>query len=469
MSLQIARRLTKLKKPCRSQHCGRKIAIHPITAAAFLYRYAFLLIIPILQFIIFRPQDIWEMLRTSGRNVLLAAAVVVYAYVRYKCTFVLICGEKMIAGKGVFFRKKNIIYEKRLVGAALKQGAVTAIFGALTLCVSTGERRLSVEEYIKKKSGALPLFNVKGKALRMSLFYSFVAAADATSALSGLLLVIPFLRKMTPVIGSGLSEGFYGSIDLWSHAVSRLLPPAAAYVSGFIAVGYCFAFIYELLKHLKMQITHGEEAVKISRGFIWSVVSVQLRSEISALTIEQGLLCMALGIKKVFMVSHLNKSLGSERELFAVKKGRLKKPESNNLLKPKPGSLFSFMLLPFLCFAVSVGFAFYFQSVGRDITVMIIMSTAVPFFLLLLLRAAAFEQTFLRIDDKGVFAGTYSGLRLVQVYAERSKINGIEVRQNLFQKIFGSCNIRIYTNNRRKAFAVKRLKLSEVMTILRKN
>lgn len=448
-----------MNKPCKPLHHGRRIKIHPVTVAAFLYSYAFLLIIPILQFVLFRPQDIGEMLRTSSANVLLAAAVVLYAYLRYKRTSIIVSNGRITVSKGVFRRRKNIIYAKHVVAAALRQGAVTSFFGAQTLCVGTGGNRLIAEEYIKKKSGSLPLFDVEGKTERLSFFHSLVAAADATSALSGLLLIIPFLRKTAPVVGEGLSEGFYGGINLWSHLASKLLPPAVAYVSGLIAAGYGFAFVYELLKHIKIQITQNKEYMKISRGVIWRVVTVQPKEEMSALTAEQGLLCMVLGIKKLFVLSHINKSLGTERELVGVERGRIKRPDDVSVIKPKRRSVFSFVLAPLLLLVLSVAGALYFEQIGRIVTVSVVMSVAVPFLLLwTMFRAAAFEHSFIKKENDCVLACSYSGLRLVQMKVDNDKINAIEIRQNPFQKIFGSCNVRIYAHNRRKPFTVKKLK-----------
>ena len=436
-----------MKKPCKPLHCGRRIKAHPITVAAFLYRYAFLLVIPILQYIIIRPQGIWEMLTAGGANVLLALSVIIYACLRYKCTDITLCGSKIIVRKGVFRRTKTVIFEKRLVGAAIRRSAVTLLFGAHTLSIIEGEGKPSVQEYIGRKGRDLPLFRVKGESKRLSLLHSFIAAADSTSALSGLLLIIPFLRKTAPVIGGRLSEDFYGSVDMLSN------------------IGYGFAFAYELFRHLRTRIVKNGEYIKISRGCVWRSVSVQARTEISAVTAEQGILCTVLGIKKLFLLSPLNRSAGSERELFEVKRGRLKRPDDSLIVKPRAGSIFSFLLMPLCLLAVSVGFAFYFQSVGRDIRVMIIMSTAVPFSLfLLLLRAASFEQSFLRIDENGVLLGSSSGLRLVQAYIEKSKVNAIEIRQNPFQRIFGSCNVRVYVHNRRKPFIVKKLNKKGLQT-----
>ncbi|MGN0456081.1 MAG: PH domain-containing protein [Acutalibacteraceae bacterium] len=454
-----------MKKPCKPLHCGRRIKAHPITVAAFLYRYAFLLVIPILQYIIIRPQGIWEMLTAGGANVLLALSVIIYACLRYKCTDITLCGSKIIVRKGVFRRTKTVIFEKRLVGAAIRRSAVTLLFGAHTLSIIEDEGKPSVQEYIGRKGRDLPLFRVKGESKRLSLLHSFIAAADSTSALSGLLLIIPFLRKTAPVIGGRLSEGFYGSVDMLSNIVSRLLPPAVAYISGFIAAGYGFAFAYELFRHLRTRIVKNGEYIKISRGCVWRSVSVQARTEISAVTAEQGILCTVLGIKKLFLLSPLNRSAGSERELFEVKRGRLKRPDDSITVKPRAGSIFSFLLMPLCLLAAAVGFAFYFQSVGRDITVMIIMSTAVPFSLfLLLLRAASFEQSFLRIDENGVLLGSSSGLRLMRAYIEKSKVNAIEIRQNPLQRIFGSCNVRVYAHNRRKPFIVKKLNKKGLQT-----
>lgn len=435
--------------------------IHPFTIAVFLYRNAFLLIIPILQYLIFKPQGFWNMVRQGSSNVIAAVLIVLYIVLKYRNTYVFVGSKKIVESKGIFFKRKRIIFEKRLCGAAMKRGAVSSLFGAAVFYVDSGGRHMAVEEYVSKSHKAVSLWSGDGRVKRLSFFESFVAAADATSALSGLLLIIPFLRKTAPVVGGGLSESFYGSVDLWSQLVSQLLPPAVAYVSGFIAAGYIFAFSYELLKHINTRITQSEGALEICRGFIWRLNLLHNAEEISAITHEQGMICRIFGIKKVFVLSGLGKKLGSERELVAVFRGRLKKPDSSACITPKSGSIFSFMLLPLVLFLLNVLFAFYLQFIGKPVAVSVIMSTAVPFFLFwTMFRAAAFEHTFLYGEGDRLIAGTYSGFRFMQAEIETTKINFVVIKQSPLQKLFGSCTVQIFVRNRKKPFVVRTLRYS---------
>lgn len=456
----------KLIKPLTNGR-NKTSRIHPFTIAVFLYRNAFLLLIPILQYLLFKPQDFWSMVRQGSGNVIAAALIVLYIVLEYRNTYIIVGGSKIVERRGVFFKKKKIIFEKRLCGAAVKRGAISSLFGAVSFYVVSVGTHFAVDEYLSKKHKALSLWQDNGNTKKLSFFESFVAAADATSALSGLLLIIPFLRKTAPVVGGGLSESFYDGVTLWSHIVSRLLPPAVAYVSGFIAAGYGFAFLYELFKRINTRITQTDSTLEIKRGFIWRTNILHNTDEISAITKEQGMLCRILRIEKVFVVSRIGKMLGAERELISVEKSRLKKPSGENVFTPKIGSLFSFVLLPLTLFFLNVLLAFYLQFIGKAVAVSIIMSTAVPFFLFcIMFRVAAFEATFLRTDSERLTAGTYSGFRLVQVDVSMGRVDFIEVRQSLIQRVFGSCNVQVFVRNKKRAFVVRKLRFSQVYALL---
>ena len=450
------KRFKKFRRQAEDNKKRRGI-VHSFTIAVFLYRNAFLLLIPILQYLLFKPQNLWELFRQG--DLLLAAAVILYAVLRYRCADISLENKKIIERRGVFFRRKRIVFKRRLCGLAVKSGPVSSIFRAAVFCIDTGTRKLAVEEYVSKRYAAR-IYSSDGRIKRFGVFDSIVAAADATSALSGLLLVIPFLRKTAPLLGENLSAGFYGGVGIWSQILSQLLPPAAAYVSAFIAAGYLAAFLYELLRHVNMSLKLGGEALEINRGFLLRLRLVLPVNEISAVTYEQGLLCFVFGIKKVFLLSHTGERLGSERELAAVRRGVVRAPkDAECVLKPGKLGIFSFSALPFSLFALSVLSSFYLQAAGELAAVSIVLSVAVPFFMFwTFFRALAYERTFLSKQDGKVLLGFYSGYRFVRAEAELEKIDIIKIRRSLFQRLFGSCTVMVYVRNRRRPFAIRKLK-----------
>lgn len=452
-------RLKRFKKIRRwSKHGNRKQSmVHPFTIAVFLYRNAFLILIPILQYLLSRPQNIWDLFQQG--NSFLALMVILYAVLRYFCTDISAESKKIVERRGVFFRRKRIIFKRRLCGIAVKSGPISSIFGAAVFCVDAGKRKFASEEYVSKRYAA-KLYSKDRKIKRLGVFSSIVAAADATSALSGLLLVIPFLKKTAPLLGENLSAGFYGGVGIWTQILSQLLPPAAAYVSAFIAAGYLAAFLYELMRHINVRIKRSDKTLEINRGFLLRLRLMLNIKEISAITYEQGVLCFVLGIKKVFVLSHTGESLGSERELVAVRHGVIKKPENAQyILKPGRLGIFSFSALPFSLFVLSVLSAFYLQEIGELVAESIVLSVAVPFFMFwTFFRALSCRRTFLSKQGQAVLLGFYSAFRFIRAEAEFEKIDLITIRRSPFQRIFGSCTVMVYVRNRRRAFVIKKLK-----------
>ena len=307
------------------------------------------------------------------------------------------------------------------------------------------------------------IFNKEGEIVKKcGLPHSLIAAADTTSALSGLLLSIPFINRSAAVAGDAISDGFYGGIDFWTGVASRLLPPAVAYISAFFAAGYLIAFIYELLKHINGEIRLGDGFIRIRRGFIWSLELLLREDEISACTSEQGLLCMILGIKKLFLLSGTGKKTKSGRELLSVCKGAVSPPAGEGCARPSRSSVFSFMLLPLALLFAVVCSAFYFWLNKMYIPLAIIQCIAIPYLLIwTLFRIAARERTYFALTSSGVSLGTYRGLRIISAELCLDAITRTELRQNPLQRLNGGCNLRVYVRNTSRPFKVKRLKIDD--------
>ncbi len=434
--------------------------IHPFTAAVFLYRNAFLLLIPLVQYLLFMPETLWDMIRSGSSSIITAALVVTYIILKYRSTYLYADGAEIIYSRGIYFKRTSAIPLRSLNGAAVRRG-IPRIFGAELLTLDAAGAKCAASEYVGVKSEIADILEAEaGLIKKCGLPHSLIAAADATSALSGLLLAIPFINRAAVIVGDALSDGFYGGIDLWTSLASRLLPPAVAYITAFLAAGYFIAFIYELLKHINGEIRLGGDVIQIKRGFIWSF-RLSLRSgEISACTSEQGILCMILGIKKLFLLSGTGRKAKSKRELLSACRGEVSAPNAEGCIRPGRLSVFSFILLPLTLFSASVFAAFYCRFNNIYIPLAILQCMAIPLFLIwIMFRITAYERTYLLVSEGAVSLGSYRGLRIISAEIPIDGITRAEVRQNPFQRITGSCTVKIHLRNMSKAFTVKRVKL----------
>lgn len=438
--------------------------IHPFSIAVFLYRNAFLLVIPLLQYLLFKPDSLWTMLIGGSVNLILALLIVIYIILKYYTTRLNFDGG-IIDKRGIYFRSEKTIYQKGIGGIAVRKGAISSLFGAVFLSVYSGGKRLAFREHLSRKNFPVPKMKNTGK--RKGVRFSLVATFDATSPLSGLLLVIPFLRKTAPIVGSGLSSGFYGGVGLWTQLVSQLLPPFVAYVSGFIAIGYLIAFVYELLKHINTTVSFDDEYVRVQRGFVFKTLIRYRLNEIPYVSEEQGIVCLIIGIRRIFISTHMGKKSGIQKELIRVKLGRMSIAE--NAVKPRRRSLLSFLILPTITFILLVAVLFYLQYVGRITILEILLSTAMPAVILwAMFRIEAFQYTFLCRSEKGIVAGAYRGLRIMKAEISEENVEYLRITRNPFQIISGSCNVKIYTRNMSTPITVKRLEYERIKTAIQK-
>ncbi len=442
----------------------RQRRIHSFTILSFLYRYAFLLLIPLIQYLIFKPRSLWDMIKSGSADILYASAIIFYIVLKYRTTYLYREGGEIVYSRGIWLLRRGRIPERSLNGAA-ESGGIMSIFGASKISLNAAGQRMAAQEYIASDCTAASTLRIEGGFVkRFGILHTITAAADSTSALSGLLIAVPFIRRAAAIIGDGLKRQLYGGIDIWSNAVSRLLPPAVAYTSGIAAAGYIIALIYQLMRHAGGEITLSDKIIQIKRGFIRTYRLSQRSSEISALTEEQGLICTVFKIKKAFMLTDTGQRLKAGRELLAVSRGALKRPKA--CAKPHVGSLFSFILLPCALLMLSVGAAFYLAFKRIYIPLDIIQCTAIPFCLFFIMfRMLAFERTFLSVDEEKIFCGTHRGFRVINSKIPLLSITSAEISQNPIQRLTGSCNVKIKIKNRSGLLKIKRLKLSDVLKL----
>ncbi len=444
---------------------GRRVHLFSIVIS--LYKNAFLLLIPLVQFLLFRPEDFWGMVASGSVNVITATVVVTYIILKYKFTYLDCDGSRLIYGKGMLFRRKRVIFGGKINGTAVKSGGAAGVFGAVLYCCDADTGRFAVKEYLKRKHGAVIQNRSESDVVKKcGTVHCLAAAADATSAFSGILLAVPFLRRAAVVAGDTLNSGLYTGLSLWSQIASQLLPPIVASVTGLIVFGYIVAFTYEFLRHWGAKISLGGGELKVSRGIIWRVRIEQRLDEISGLCCEQGLVGLIFNVKKDVVLLSTARKVSSERELLNFERGAVKKFSDWDCIQPGKGSLFSFVWLPLVLTLGAVTAAFYLRSTGKEIAVSVVLTAVTPLCLLwLLFRAAAFERTFLYKSGEKIVLGFHQGLRLINLYLTLDCISSVVVSQNPFQHFFGSCNVRVYLRNRRAPILLKRLSIKNISSV----
>lgn len=437
---------------------------HKFSIAIALYKNAFLLLIPLLQYLLFRPDDFFGMVARGSANVITAAAVVAYIILKYKFTYLDCDGFRLSSGRGVLFRRKRVLFKSRINGTAVKSGGAAGIFGAVLYCCDADTGRLAVKEYFSENHGAVILHGKSGgSAKRCGALHCLAAAADATGAFSGILLAVPFLRRAAVVAGDTLNSGLYMGLSLWSQIVSQLLPPVVAAVTGLIVFGYIVAFVYELLRHWGTKISLDSTAIRVSRGIIWRVSIEQRLEEISAFCSEQGVLSLIFNVKKHFALLSTAGKISSERELLSIQRGRVRRFSDWDCIRPGKGGLFSFIWLPLALTLAAAVAAVYLRSVGREAEVSALLTAVTPPCLLwLLFRAAAFEHTFLYRSGDKIVLGLHQGLRLKNLYLNPGCISSAALSQNPVQRLFKSCTLKVYIRNRRAPVVLKRLSIKNI-------
>lgn len=460
---------------------------HSITVYYNLSNFVYLLIIPLIQQILFRPHSLFQKIGNTVINLIFIISLFFLAFFEYK-SISYTSGKKNIKfKKGMVFTRLLSLHKSSVDCLYLSQGILLRIFKGSHCFQGTPsiKDRRNIKFILKSKdthnitkaflkgNQAKPLYKSKFfKVLIMTLMQS--------NAFTGLLILAPFVNKVGTVLGQKYSEQLYDRVNLTHYFIAFGLPPAMAYLAGLLFTGYVVSIVINLLNESRFTLTKNGSNIIITKGIIKKSFFMTNRKNINAITVKQSLFMYITKIYSILL--HTIKSGTPKKEnrllvpmttekskdalIVCIKKTDLK---FKKIIKPPKKTIKSFLLLPFIyCIAVILMWLMFkkFNFTAAFADVFLLYFTAFGF-VWLFFRLLAYSHSSFCINNKCVKIQSFKGFNLYTTYVFLKDIGKVKIKQNPFQQLFGMCHLYVYIcDEKKRKFTVKHLKYKDVVKIL---
>lgn len=472
---------------------------HFIRLFSYTTRYFWLLIIPLIRSLYsltFRIDALRVWLRGAWLDLLVLAAILCFAWIRWLSVWFSFDGEKIVLHKGVYINSEDTVFYSQITTLSIKQGFLYRLLGASTVYIATNAGvfdRADVTITMRKQDADRFYSAVKGSRQK-SLNYSILPnklrlilfSILFSSALSGVLIIIALLLETGEVFDREVEARLF--IDTLSEAVNAValyVPPIISLIITVLAGAWVLSFSFNLFMFWDFSLTKCSDSLYVKSGIWAKNRHILLRSKINYIDIKQSFL------SKVFNVSSLHANCsgyGSRgRDEMTVILPITTRKEVNGAIKevfpeyPKPkielkshprtypGFYFPALMLALLP-AAGYAAAYFLLPDWYIVAYPAISITVLPAIWLALCKTLSMFITGIGVS------GEYMTLRYSRLFTFHTVVTPVDriakvvLRQSPFQKIGGTCSVKIYTSSDSKSVHyIYGLRLDRALAFFDKN
>lgn len=444
---------------------------HPIMILEHLWRFFYLLIIPLVRGVTSALQHgLSGWLEGAWVDLLVLAAIFTLATLRW---YFLTCErrpEGLYQTSGLFMRAKTFIPQAHIDTLALTYPYYLKPFRAVRLRADTkaGSFDKADIKLTLRRDDAQAIFadrqsqDIAGyltREYRPRGVYIAALSAVLSNSLAGVIFFAAFITQTGNLLGEEFENRLFGTFESFTRMMAFGIPPAAAAIAYLLMFGWLFTFLRNIIRHKNFCARRGAHLLEISGGiFTNRKYSVDVGA-INYVDIRQSVLTRLLGLYSVFIHAvGFGKAKDDVSALIPASTSRdlmhhlgLLLPEfklSRRQAKPNFGALFRFLndafwpclLLPpttFILSRIFEGWAEFIQWVG--------FMACLPAYLFLVVRILDFCSSGIGRHGKTYTLRYSSGFYIHNVIMPRDKVATITLRQSVFQKMDNKCDVLIFS------------------------
>lgn len=460
---------------------------HPIAIYFYLYRFLYLLLIPLARGLVAAlTGGLLEWLSGTWKDLLIIGLVVLLAYEKWDHFQYHMDSKSLYYTTGIFYQQEITIPMDRICTLSIQQPLWMRPFRLVRLRVDTlalAPDKADVSMYLKKAEAERIMVlrrrpvelrgKLRAKCRPRTLDIVFLSIFTSNSFI-GILIAATFISQAGKLLGQdlyALLTELLHRIAVGLEPLSALfllafrLPPIAAGIAGILLGGWLIAFLLTLLQTQDLETARTKDSLHITGGIITKKEYSVKFSDICFIDIRQSLLTRLLRLYSVFL-----NAIGTGKERsdikaiipFSTRKRceaqlRLLLPEYMSFprtIKPNGGAVMKFILEPLWpCLLVPL---------GTLLILRLLPAWAVLFrFVGFMLSIPAYWFLGVRLMDffsSGISrAGNYFTLRYSELYYLHTvvfsweKIAMIQLRQSILQRGDAKCDLKVSTRSEGRA------------------
>lgn len=461
---------------------------HLLTVTAYLKGSVILLILPVIQQILYRPDNIIEIIGSMSFSAVYAFAVIFFAFANYNGLKYYYTDKRIYIRSGVLIKRHFCIDYNKVHVFAVKKRWWAVLFGAVKISFDTsagGRKRPDVSFWVSLKKLGDFFKNLRPDkkvhfVYRAGNFRMMLMAASWSNPGTGLLFIAPFISRIGSILGEQFQEMFYETFNVQLQLVALGLPPVAATVANVLIFGWAVAMLIQFSRYANFSSYCREHYLLTSRGLLDKSIYITRIDDIAALSINQTL---TMALFKLYSAAIFTVGFGKDKGdksliVVAERKKRLHRSihalvpiltNEQKVIRPVKRSWKSYLLVPscitggvLLCVTV-----FSFFDIISSLIWTILLFALIPLIWWILFRLLSYKQAMLAVNEQAVIACGYKALTSKKYIIPYEKIQYINIQQNIFQHRAGTCDVRIHLLFESKVcHTVKHLPLQQTVQLV---
>ncbi|MBQ8572875.1 MAG: hypothetical protein IJ451_05370 [Ruminococcus sp.] len=439
--------------------------------AAFLYRFAFLLFVPLLQGLLFAHRGALTLVTLYGTDLLIAVLLLSVAVIRCSKLEVIKTEKTAEIRGGVIIKTAENNLLKKRGSIVLSQGLFLRVFGAHKLKIFSGSTFSTA--FLKQNDAAAFLDDLiteeKEKTVPSGIFRSLLMSVSFSNALTGLLAAVPLIRRAAAVLGARQTALIIEGASLTGLLSFTGLPPTLTRISTLLFLCWIIGASTEFFSEYGLKVSFYREKLVVSKGLILKTKAVFDKKSVRGVIFRQSLLMFMLGLysaviavnikpkRKIHVLSAATRTGCADLEdmLFGEKGKRIM------YLTPPKASLWGYTYLPILCLAAtSLGIIAFPQKLIIKALLGVLSGIFSVWFLF---RTVALYRTSLCIWTDFAEVKYFSGMNFIRTVFRLSDVTSAQITQSIFQRFNGRCNLILRVGNSKALrIKIKHLRLKDL-------
>ena len=430
--------------------------------AAVLYRYAFLLFVPVLQGILF-AKDGRELLFTLySADLAVLVLIISVAVIRYSRSELRLDGKVCDMRGGVVFKTSEKTILRKRVSLMFSEGIFIRLMGGCRLRIFGGSTYYAA--YLRQKDKKDILNNLlpakPDKIIASGIFRSLIMSLSFSNALTGLLAAVPVIRKASVVLGARQTALILEGASLQGLLKFTGLPPVLSRVSSILFLCWIVGFSTEFFREYGLMLKIYESFFKVQKGLMTKTQAVFSKESVRALIFRQSLIMFVFGFysgeislnirprRKIHILSAAKSTRCADlQDVFFKEKGK-----QIFYAQPPESALWGYTYLPILFLAISsLGLIIFSQNLIIKVVLGVFTGIFAVWFLF---RTVSLFRSSIAFCENFIEVRYFSGMNFTRTVFKRSEVIKTELSQSIFQRLSGRCNL-IFTIGNSKALKVK--------------
>lgn len=438
---------------------------HPFTIFTHLKSSVILLLIPVIQQILFRPQGLFELISTMGINAVYVMAVISYAIASYRCYMYRVLPSGIQIKNGFFVKRYFVVPFDKVQTINFHKNIIASFFGAVRVSFDTPaglSKHYDISGFFSKKNAKYMMSRIEAEAdpkfiYRSSNMGMLLMCAFWSNPATGLLFAAPFISKTGNIISEEIRKIVYNSVNFFWQTVAAGISPVTATVANVLVFGWIVAVLVQFFRYGRFSSYRQGEYIVVSRGIVNKNVSFTRADRIAAVTINQSLFMRILNLYSSGIFTIGAGKLKGDKSLViaAEKKDKMYRSLKNIVgfsskekisIYPKKNTLISYVCVPMwiTVFTVMIIVVADCFSVINELFKILLIFAVIPLLWWIAFRIFAHRHSHIAVNSKYFIGCGYKICTLKKYIIPFDKIQYVSIKQSIFQRCKNTCDIQVY-------------------------